>query len=415
MALARFSYLASTIILAAIIWGSFAEIREVAVAHGQVAPAGHVKLVQHLEGGLVGEILVSEGEVVDKGATLVRLQPNSADNELGQRRVRIGQLKLKKRRLTALIENRAPDFDGVVEDFPELAREQLAVFVRARESLEKDARTLEARIAQRRTEISALKNELESLERQVAIKREQLGIRQRLLNDGYTSRRAYLETKSDFENARSRAISVSGNLTTAEERLAEAKSELAKMMAEAVSKFSEERSKVSAEIAELSHDVSKYQDRVDRLQVRAPVKGIVQQLVPRAIGEVIKPGDMVAKIVPLDGSVVAEVQVEPKDVGHIRLGQAAELRISTYDPNIYGVINAQVERLSATTFQKENGDPYFKAILRLEKDYLGTDANRNPVLPGMVVQANVITGSKSLMKYLLKPVYRSLNAAFSER
>lgn len=415
MAFARFSYFASAIILAAIIWGSFAEIQEVAVAHGQVAPSGLVKIVQHLEGGLIEEIFVSEGQIVEKGAPLVRLRPNSADSDLGQRRVRIGQLMLKRRRLAALIEGRAPAFGELVEQYPELAREQLAVFVKANEALAKDERTLQSRVSQRRAEIAALDSELESLERQVAIKREQLDIRQRLFDDGYTSRRAYLDSKSDYENARSRTISTRGQINTAKERLDEAKSELVKTKAEVMRVFSEERSKIVAEIAEFKHEISKHQDRVDRLQIRAPVRGIVQQLVPSTVGEVVKPAEIIAKIVPLDGYVVAEVKVEPIDIGHIQAGQPAELRISTYDPNVYGVIKGQVERLSATTFQKDNGDPFFKAIVRLEKNHVGLHADQNPILPGMVVQANIITGSKSLIKYLLKPVYRSLNSAFSER
>ena len=415
LAFSRFSYSASAIILAAIIWGSFAEIRELAVAHGQVAPSGLVKLVQHLEGGLVEDIFVSEGQIVEKGAPLVGLRRHSADSDLSQRRVRVAQLMLKKQRLSALIEDRSPDFGDLVEQYPELAKEQLEVFIKSRESLSKEERTLRSRVMQRKTEISGLRNELESLERQVGIKQEQLGIRQRLLDEGYTSRRSYLDSKSDFENARSRAISVRGRIETGNERLEEAHSELNKMKAEVLRSYSEERSKVAAEIAVLKHEVSKHQDRVDRLQVRAPVKGIVQQLVPHAVGEVVKPGDIVAKIVPLDERIVAEVQVEPKDIGHIRVGQPAELRISTFDPNIYGVIIGQVERLSATTFQKDNGDPYFKAIIRLDRSYVGSETNRNLILPGMVVQADIITGAKSLIKYLLKPVYRSLNSAFSER
>lgn len=415
LAFSRFSYFASAIILVAIIWGSFAEIRELAVAHGQVAPSGLVKLVQHLEGGLIEDIYVSEGQIVEKGAPLVGLQHNSAESDLSQRRVRVAQLMLQKQRLAALIEDRSPDFGDLIEHYPELAKVQLEVFIKSRESLSKDERTLRSRVTQRKTEIAGLRNELESLERQVVIKQEQLGIRQRLLDEGYASRRSYLDSKSDFENARSRAISVRGQIETGNERLEEAHSELTKMKAEALRAYSEERSKVAAEIAVLQHEVSKHQDRVDRLQIRAPVKGIVQQLVPHAVGEVVKPGDIVAKIVPLDERIVAEVRVEPRDIGHIRVGQPAELRISTFDPNIYGVIIGQVERLSATTFQKDNGDPYFKAIIRLDRSYLGSETNRNLILPGMVVQADIITGAKSLIKYMLKPVYRSLNSAFSER
>ncbi len=414
-ALGHLSYFASALILAALIWGSIAQIRELAITHGQVIPSSSVKLVHHLEGGIVEDVLAKEGQIVEQNAPLLHLRPTAAKSDLRQAHVRAAHLTLQKIRFSAHISGQTPDFGELGKRYPKLAEDELDVFLATQKQLEKEIHILHTRITQREVELEAALKEFESLSRQVDIQKEKLEIRERLLKEGYTSRRGYLEAKSEFESARARAISAEGRLEATREQLTEAKSQLPKFKAEAHSKTSEDRAKVAAELAELEQSLYKHQDRVDRLQIRAPVRGIVQELIPRTKNEVVKPGELVAKVVPLDEDVVAEVQVQPKDIGHVNVGDEAELKISTYDPNIYGVVKGTVEKLSATTFQKENGEPYYKATIKIDKNHVGSGKTKKLILPGMVVQADIITGAKSLVRYLLKPVYRSLNAAFTER
>jgi HlyD family secretion protein/adhesin transport system membrane fusion protein len=179
--------------------------------------------------------------------------------------------------------------------------------------------------------------------------------------------------------------------------------------------LSEERSKIAGELAELKEQISKQKDRVDRLVVRAPRHGIVQELAQRAPGEVVKPGDVVASIVPLDRSIVAEVRVQPDDIGHIKEGDPAEIKLSTFDSAVFGVVKGSVSHLSATTFETAKGELFYKAIITMDQDHVGHKGAERPILPGMVVEADIITGAKSLVRYLLKPVYRSLDAGFTER
>ena len=149
--------------------------------------------------------------------------------------------------------------------------------------------------------------------------------------------------------------------------------------------------------------------------MRAPVRGVIQQLTNQSSGEVVKPGGLVAKIVPVDVDVVAEVRLDPRDSGHVRPGDDAELNISTYDPILHGTVKGKVKSISPTTFVTEESTPYYKVILSLEKSYVGDQPNANPIVPGMEVKANIVTGSKSLMVYFLKPINRSLKTAFTER
>lgn len=413
--LGRLSYLFSGLILCAIVWASFAEIRERAVAHGQIVPVGSVQQVQHLEGGQIERVLVREGQSVAKDAPLIELRPAAAESDLGQLSARAAGLRLQEESLAALIQSRRPDFGVLARRFPALAAQQAEAFASKAAHRAQERRTLQSRVAQRGAEIAAIEKELVSLGRQIEIQREQLKIRGKLLESGYASRRAYLESEVALEQAKVRTFSTAGRLETAREQLAEAYSLLQAADADALRTLTEERSKVSAELVELEQQMGKHRDRVDRLVVRAPVRGIVQELAPRAPGEVIKPGDLVAKIVPANREIVAEVKLDPGDIGHVAAGDPAEIKVSTFDHNVFGVVEGTVDRLSATTFEAEDGTLYYKAVITLARSHVGTAASKRTIHPGMVVQADIISGSKSLVKYLLKPVYRSLDAGFTER
>ncbi|MGI9383649.1 MAG: HlyD family type I secretion periplasmic adaptor subunit [Methyloligellaceae bacterium] len=411
----RLSYFFSGIILAVLVWGSFAQIRELAVAQGQIVPMGSVQQVQHLEGGQVERILVKEGQIVEEGAALAHLRPTAAQSDLKQLRARAAGLELQRETLAAIAQSRQPSYGKLGRQFPELAAQQLEVFRSKLAHREQERKTLEARSAQRRAEIASLSDELQSLARQIELKQQQLDIRTKLRERGLTSRVTYLDAKSSLEEVNARSIATTGRIESAREQLREAQSQLRALKADGTRILAEERSKISAELAELQQQIAKHRDRVDRLVVRAPARGIIQELAQHAPGEVIRPGDIVARIVPLNKGILAEVRLDPKDVGHVKAGDAAEIKVSTFDPNVFGVVNGTVERISATTFESEDGGLYYKAVIGLARSSVGANGNRRAILPGMVVQADIITGSKSLMKYILKPIYRSLDASFRER
>lgn len=408
-------YLLSAFIAAGIVWATVAQIKELTIANGQLVPVGSVQLVQHLEGGIVAEILVSDGQIVEKGAPLVRFQPAVAASDLGQVNIRSVHLALQKERLTAMIEGHSLAFGQLGKDYPQLANDQKRLMESQIAQSVEERRTLKSKIEQRITEVVSLDGQKKSLARQILIQEEQVSIREGLLKEGFVSRAVYLEFKRTLEKTRAEAITIKGRLVGTKEALIETQSILAEYDASLRQKLSDEVSKVSAELAELKLAIVKHEDRVTRLIINAPVKGIVQELVPKAIGEVMKPGDVVARIVPMEQELIAEVQISPRDIGHISVGNEAEIKITTFDPARFGGITGTVRKISATTFQNEQGEPFYKAEISLAKNHVGLNNEEHLVLPGMVVNAEIITGSKSLTKYLLKPVYRSLDIAFSER
>ncbi len=411
----RLLYLASGFVAACVVWASITEIRELAVAAGQIEPAGSVQQLQHLEGGIVSEILVSEGDLVESGQAIVRFQPVAANSELAQVRVRAASLALQVERQAAALDRREPDFGELGLQFPALAANQLSQYQAERLQLAQQKDALIARVEQKFVEVQAFHAQLESLDTQLAIDREQVEIREKLLEQGLSSRATYLDARRNYERTNTDLISRRGELHSSQEALNEARINLLELDSEFDNRVAEARAKAFAELSELRESLNKQEDRVDRLVLRSPVEGIVQDLAPTAIGHVIKPGDVVAQVVPVSQEMVAEVRIEPTDIGHISIGDPADVKITTFDPARFGTISGIVSQISASTFENEEGDPYYRAVISLDRNHVGLGGTQHMVLPGMVVNAEIVTGSKSLTRYLLKPVYRSFDIAFTER
>jgi adhesin transport system membrane fusion protein len=415
----------SGFVIATIVWASITRVREVTIAQGQIVPRGQVQAVQHLEGGIVAEIFVKEGSRVSAQQPLVRLRPESSVGERNQYEARRAALKLQLIRLEAQSTGEIPEFGELARSFPHLATEQEKLYVSAVIQRRQERATLAAKAEQKRGEIATLTSGLESAKAQVEVQSELVEMQDTLKNLGTGSRKNWLEARSVLQRTEGDRLNLQGKLDTAKEALIEAESALAEADAKAQQKLSEERVKAASDLAETEQQLVKLTERSDRLLVRAPSDGIIQELAPKSIGEVVRPGDLVARIVPTEGELVAEVHIDPKDSGHIRMDADAEIRLLTYDSTVFGPVSGKVEYLSATTFSPPPGqqnptgqnpsEPYYKATIRLLQDHVRSGATNYPITPGMVLQAHIQTGSKSIIRYMFKPVFNSLDVAFTER
>lgn len=415
----------SVCILAMVAGGTLCKVREIAFAPGQIIPSGQIQNVSHLEGGIVAELLAHEGDRVVEGQPLVRLQPVAAASDLEQLQVHRAGLILQITRLDAESRGTMPDFGKLGAAYPELGREQGKLYARTMDQQKQDHITLVARLAQRREEVATSTAGLEAAKAQVPVARDLLEIQGKLINQQYTPLKTYLEAKSALLRVEGELAMAETKLRTAVEARAEAESALAAADTSALQKIAEERAKASNDLAETEQQIAKLSDRLERLVVRAPSAGLVQEMIPKATGEVIKPGELVARIVPSGYELVAEVRIDTKDSGYVSVGSPAEIKFATYDSALFGTLPGVVERISATTFQPQPGqplaagqavpEPYYKVIIRLASDHIGTGPKQRQISPGMAVQASIVTGSKTIMRYLLKPVYNSLDVAFAER
>jgi HlyD family secretion protein/adhesin transport system membrane fusion protein len=220
---------------------------------------------------------------------------------------------------------------------------------------------------------------------------------------------------AQLEAANSRFANLLAEVQKQETQKEEARGALLKAEAERLQKLTDERSKVGGELSEVTNSLIKHEDRVKRLLVTAPTSGTINLLPHKSPGVVLKPGDLVAEIVALDAGVIAEVQLKARDLGHVKVGGTAEIRVSNFDPSIMGLAHGEVIEISPTTFKQERTEPFYRTRIKLKEEQLGHGERMQRLLPGMMIEAHIITGQKTLFEYMLKPVYRSLDVAFSER
>lgn len=396
-------------------WSAFTTIDEVAAAPGEVKPSGHVQAVQHLEGGIVEEIMVSDGDFVKAGETLVRLDPDSVLSHLRGMQTQRAGLRLKAERLRAFSDERQPDFSFIEPEYAGLAADQLAIF-RIQDKARSNRRAvLNDQIHQAEAQVSLLKGQEKTHQRIVELTTEELAMSKKLMNKGLTSKLKVLNLQRELTKASGDFARLQGELLLAERAKSEAESRLAELDATLGEEAFSELDSLTRELAKLNEAISGLEDQEQRLDIAAPVSGIIKGLQVHTVGGVIPPGAVVLEIVPMDREMVVEARISSRDVGHVRPGQPVTVKVGTYDYARYGGVPGTLTGVSASTFVGEDGAPYYKGIVELERGYVGANPKRNHVLPGMTINADIKTGSKTLLQYLLKPLYASVDDSFHER
>ncbi len=407
--------LSIALIIILVIWSHITQIKEVASAHGEVIPAGHIQNVQHLEGGIVSEILVRNGDHVNMGQPLVRLAPPVILSELEQMQVRHASLYSEAERLQALIENREPDFGQVGIEYPDLAKKQRTIYFAQLNSHNQQVKVIEQQIAQRQSEKLRLLNQSHLMKDEVKLLEEQVNSRLKLSSIGVVAREELLQTQIRLSENQREQREFSDNHNVATIALAEAQQRLPEVESGFIKDTQLEAGKVINQLAEVKQTLIRLNDRVTRLSITAPVSGIVQALSVNSINEVLEPGKTLLRIVPVDDELIIEARIMPNDIGHVHIGQTADIKVDSYDPSRFGSVSGKVKRISATTYLDEKNDPYYRAEINLDKTWMGDNQELFKIIPGMTVQANIETGEKSILAYLLRPISRGFDNAFTER
>jgi len=399
----------------AIVWAALTPFSERVSALGEVVPAGSVHMVQHLEGGIVTQILVRNGEIVEKGQTVMRLDPASSEAELKQIQAREAALSLRAERLRAFAEERAPDFSAYETSFPGLVADQRYVLKLAIESAKSQRLVLEGRVPQRESEIEILIERRDSMSIQAAIVEQELRIRKRLAERGLVTRIELLETRRELSRLTGEISEVNATISHNQLLISEASNTLAEFSSRLRDEAITEMGEVTAELAQVNEALVKLEDKVRRFEINAPVDGVVNAFEITTIGAVVQPGATLMEIVPLDDEMIVEARISAQDIGHVVIGQEVDVKVVTFDYARFGSIKGRLRSLSANSFSDKDAAVYYKATVGLDRNYVGNDPADKRVLPGMTVQTDIITGSKSVLRYLLKPIYSTLAGAFSER
>ncbi len=398
-----------------IVWAAVAKVSEIAVATGQVIPTDRVQQIQHLEGGIVAAIHVRDGDLVEAGSTLIRLDGSGAAAELKQMRARRMGLALQAERLRAFADGREPDFSNAGNDHADLVLDQRAIYALQVATHESQRRVFVEQIAQNEAQLALLDEREVALIRQRDILAEELALRRTLYEKQLHSKVLFLDSQREVAEIEGEIATLARERVLTERALAETWSRLGELENTLKRDALAEMGGVSRELAEVEEAMLKLEDRVDRLEIRAPIRGIVKGLNVHTVGGVIGSGDTAVEVVPVNDDLVVEARLSPRDVGHVAVGQPATVKVLSYDYARFGGIDGELESISASSFIDENGEAFYVALVRLDQTYVGQDPNRNRVLPGMTVQADIETGGKTILEYLLKPVYASVNSAFRER
>lgn len=413
--LIRFTMImASVACLSFVTWAGFTHVEEVAAAEGEVVPVGSVKTVQHLEGGLVEEVLVKEGELVDVNQPLVKLSPAQALADLEQTRAREITLLLKAERLRAFAEDRQPDF-SFAKGYESLVADNYAIYLGQARSRDDSRSVVVTQIDQKRSDVHVLENQQNALRPQVAAVEKIMAMKQELVEKGLISRVNYLDTVREVARLEGELTRTVGQTVTARDALREMERRLVDQHSTLLKQTMDEMGLTVSELAQVQESIGRLEDRVKRLIIPSPVRGYVKGLMVRNPGAVIQPGGVLCDIVPVDQAMKVEARVMPRDVGHLKLGQKVKVKVTTYDFARYGAVTGELSGISATSFLNDKGEPYFKAQVTLDQGYVGHDPLVHVVTPGMTVQTEIITGDKTLLQYMLKPIFTQIQQSFHER
>lgn len=409
-------WIAVLFILVAIFWADWAEMDEVTRGIGQVIPSSQVQVVQNLEGGIVAALLVAEGQAVEKGQVLLRIDDTRFAASLRETRTQYLALKAKAARLQAEAElaEFVPPAEVVAES-SHLVELERSLFRARRSELENNRQIIEEQSAQRRQELEELSAKKNQLRRSLNLVQRELNMTRPLVKAGAISEVEVLRLEREVNELAGQLESTELSIPRIQSTLDESHRKLEELELRFKSKAREEWNSVSAEISGLTVSSVALEDRVQRTAVRSPVRGTIKQLMINTVGGVVQPGMELVEIVPLEDSLLVEAKVRPEDIGFLRPGQETVVKFTAFDFAIFGGLEGQLEHISADTIKDDEGKSFYLVRVRTKHNQLGNEANPLSIIPGMQAEVDILTGKKSVLSYLLKPVLRAKERALRER
>lgn len=404
------------LVAAFLLWAWLATVQEVTTGQGRVIPASKIQVVQNLEGGIVREVLVREGAVVREGDIILRIDPTQAGSSLGEAREKMAGLMALIARLEAEASRTALVFPAELErDNPDLVAHQREHYEARRKEIESAIAAFDLQERQRGQEIKEAESKMETLRRALDIAEEELALLRPLERTKAASRSEVLLAEAKVNDTRG-ALEATA---LAIPRLSDAMAEIARRRSERVEAFRgdslQRLASARVEYAALAEATRGSEDKVARTTVRAPTAGIVKTVHVTTPGQVVQPGHNLVEIVPLNDTLVVEAQVRPQDIAFLRPGQDALVKVTAYDFAIYGGLAAKLESIGADSITNDKGETYYLIRVRTEKSSLSHRDGTLPIIPGMVAEVDVITGAKTVMGYLTKPLVRMRQTAMRER
>ncbi|PCE65264.1 HlyD family type I secretion periplasmic adaptor subunit [Salinivibrio sp. YCSC6] len=421
-------------LIAAAIWASQAQLDKVTVGQGKVIPSSQLQVVQNLEGGLVKELLVKEGDTVVRGQRLILIDDTLFRSDFREREQELNGLRADEIRIRALLESVQINDTAALEEWrdsiilnrqplqvpsdlaaarPGLVNQAQASYQEQLSNIQNQLYVTAQKIRQKEQELIELESRIDNLEQSLAFAQEELNITRPLAEEGVVPQIDLIKLQRQLNDTQRELSSAQLSLPSVVSSMREAVFQRLDVALTFRTEQQETLNQVEQQIASMTEGKVSLQDRVARTVVTSPVDGTVKKLHVNTVGGVIQPGMDIIEIVPSEDNLLIEAKIAPQDIAFLRPGLEAVVKFSAYDFTVYGGLNGQLETISADTIQDEEGNSFYLVKVRTEKNNIG-DAETLPIIPGMTASVDIITGKRSVLDYLINPIVRAQNTALRE-
>jgi adhesin transport system membrane fusion protein len=394
-------------------WAALAQVDEVTRGDGKVIPSKQLQVVQSLDGGVVTEILVKEGQVVEAGQLLLRLEETRANSGVRESAAQGFALRARIARLRAIAEGAAfqPPASHDAEE-KRIVEEERRLYESRHSELQTMLSINQQQLAQRQQELTEMRARKSSAEHGLEFARAELAKTRPLLASGAVSEVDILRLERDVAKGRGDSDQASAQIARVQAAIGEAQRKIQETEISFRNDARKELAEVLGKLNALNEGSVALADKVDKAQVKSPVRGRVQRLFANTVGGVVQPGKDIVEIVPLDDALVLEAKVAPKDIAFIHPEQSATVKFTAYDFSVYGGLEAKVENISPDTVVDDRGNAFYLVRVRTTRPNFN---EKLPIIPGMTAEVDILTGRKTVLSYLLKPVLKAHAYALRER
>ena len=400
-----------------ILWANFAKLDEVTRGQGKVIPSSEIQTVSSLEGGIVEEFLVHDGQSVKAGQPLMRLRDIQATSDLGSNTEKYMSLKAKVQRLQAETQDKAaPSFTpDVMKAAPTSVQEEMQAFRANKLNVSSQIQVLEQQISQRRSEVTELRTRISDLRQVINMSRQERDMIQPLVERGSAPKVEMLQLERGIKERETELNALTTALPRTEAAVSEANARINELRSSLRAQAQTELAATLAEMNAIAPTLTALEDRKTRTELRSPVNGTIKDIKVTTVGGTVQPGQPIIEIVPRDDQLLVEANVRPSDIAFLYPGQKAVVKLTAYDYSIYGGLQGEVVDISADTITNEKGESFYRVRVRTSETHLVRKGEVLQIIPGMVASVDILTGKKTLMEYFLKPFVKTLKSAMRER
>ena len=399
-----------------LLWAAFAPIDELVRGGGKVIPGGENQMIQHLEGGMLSEIMVKEGQKVKADDILLKVDNVKSAANYESSQYKWAELRAKIVRLRA--EATGGSFSPTQDDLAKIPRqimEERSLYYSNQERIQSQIQGLRDQYTQKQNEKIEVQGRIAEQKRALALIKEEVAISEPMVAQGIKPKIEFLKLQRELSNIIEQYNALQASIPRINAAMSQINSKIRETQSEFRTRAQQELNEAETEFKRVDVESSALADQVTRTEIRSPINGIVQKLYVNTIGGVIKPGDNLVEIVPTEGGLLIEAKIKPSDIAFIYPGQKAVVKVTAYDFSIYGSLDGKVVTISPDSIVDKNDNVYYIVKIQTDKKYLGSEDKPLKIIPGMMVNVDIVTGKKTILEYILKPILKAKQYTFTER